>query len=72
MLANILCRNDNLNHQHMSNITLYSDVLSLHTLPRFWIPFSRFTECLDEGIRTSISQIATCGKNPAQVLGFNV
>ena len=27
---------------------------------------------LDEGIRTSISQIATCGKNPAQVLGFNV
>ena len=49
-----------------------------HTISDFWYNsrdiylYNPIACMLDEGIRTSISQIATRGKNPAQVLGFNI
>ena len=49
-----------------------------HTSSDFWYnsrviyQYNPIACMLDEGIRLSISQIATCGENPAPVLGFSV
>ena len=46
-----------------------------NTRKPLWFVLSTYSPIayrLYEGMRTSISQITTCGKNPAQVLGFNL
>ena len=58
---------------HTSDISMFAQTISDFSYNfRVIYQYNPIACMLDEGIRLSISQIATCGENPAQVLGFNV